>query len=375
LSRADAQIGLFFLAANAITHLSPVDDPWFSAHRNINHTTIYSQRSGTNETYVTHEFGSDSYVRVLACADQYQICNPKTDQCTPLDSAGSTIGHLPTLGINQYQKQTANIILSSGPGTFQSPEVVYVLGSDALLASRQLIPGSGSVPLPKNQWMVEVSSWFAISLAGLQQGVVEYATGPSPAYLMTGQIEDLYTPGDPNSTVMGTLCNSQKVKSTGEYQNFSVLGLCCILIGGSIIMLLSLNIETLAWYVQSKMNRGEEGRRQWMADSNFQVQRMLYEGRGYEKWKGQKDAVPVYLGDNLQFPVELVDGRFGLLRRRSTETIEGSGPKEEAGLTDQIKETGSENRTVTSFEGFAADEVSDQNVEAQSTVEMRAVPS
>jgi hypothetical protein len=176
------------------------------------------------------------------------------------------------LGLNEYQNQTAYLILSIGADPFTSDEVVSVLKSDALLASRQYTTASGLLqPLPNNQWMLEVSFWFAISLAGLQQAIVEYATGPSANHLLKGNTVPLNKIGDPSSPVTNAICNNQKIKSIGEYQNFSVLGLCCIIIIGGTIMLVSLYVESLIELAQRKMDRGWEGRTRWMADSNFQV--------------------------------------------------------------------------------------------------------
>jgi hypothetical protein len=309
LSRTDADTVLFFLGSNSINYISPVDDPWFAAHRH--HISSVPE---TENTWM-----SDAYIQVLACAEQYQICSPSTDRCSSLDTFLSTKQQLQQLGMNDYQNQTAFIIMDIGAASFGPSAIFEALGADALLATRQVIPSAGvSFSLPDNHWTLEVTSWFAIGLAGLQQSIVEYATGPSPDHLANGEGIPLSTLGDPHSAVTQAICASQMIKSPGGYQNFSVLGLFCILAIGGTIMLFSLNVESVVGFVQKKMDRGEEGRTRWIADSIFQVQRMMYEGRGYEKWEGQKDIVPVYLGGDLQFPVGLEDGKLGLKKGAAT---------------------------------------------------------
>lgn len=337
MNRTDADIILYFLAANSIEYASPVDDPWFSAHRNLSYNT----------------WASDSYQQALGCTDQYQICNPNTGQCYPLDGFHSEKPR-PQIGLNEYQNQTAAIIMDM-EAQISGPDVIEVLVQDALLASRlqQFVSGISS-PLPDHQWMLEVSWWFAITLAHLQQAIVEYATGPSPEHLLNGQAVPLHVKGDPNSTVTRAICNSQMIQSTGEYQNFSVLGLCCILVIGGTIMFVSLYIESLVGFVQRKLRMGQEGRSRWMADSYFQVQRMMYEGRGYGKWKGHMDTVPVYLGDDLQFSIELEDGRFELVKGKATEEMDmEASPEAKGGGVIEIVEAERRSGTTASLEEFS----------------------
>jgi hypothetical protein len=82
LDRTDADVSLFFLAANKMSYLAPVDDPWFSAHKGYNITQYTHNR--TNSSIVGYWY-TDYYVRVIACADQYRICNPSTNNCTALN--------------------------------------------------------------------------------------------------------------------------------------------------------------------------------------------------------------------------------------------------------------------------------------------------
>jgi hypothetical protein len=264
--------------------------------------------------------------------------------------------------MNDHQNQTAFIIMDIGAASFGPSAVFEALGADALLATGQVIPSAGvSFSLPDNHWTLEVASWFAIGLAGLQQSIVEYATGPSPEHLANGEAIPLSTLGDPHSAVTKAICASQMIKSPGGYQNFSALGLFCILAIGGSIMLFSLNVESIVGFVQTKMERGKEGRTRWIADSIFQVQRMMYEGRGYEKWEGQKDVVPVYLGEDLRLPVELEDGKLGLRKK----TAAGKISSEEEVV--KVKEISSRSKTTHPLKCLALEEPGKKDIAKMNT--------
>jgi hypothetical protein len=68
LQRPNTDLTLFFLSSNNIVYPLPVDDPWFSAHREARTTGVYQQ---------------DEPVRVLGCLSQMQYCDADTN-CEPL---------------------------------------------------------------------------------------------------------------------------------------------------------------------------------------------------------------------------------------------------------------------------------------------------
>jgi hypothetical protein len=227
--------------------------------------------------------------------------------------------------LNEYQNQTAALILDYVTENFTLDLLILALGANALSASSQIFGQGLSAALPNNQWQDEVTSWFAVSLAVLQQIFVEYATSPSPDHLINATPANLTTMGDLGSPVTRAICSNQKIRSNGDYQNFSVLGLCCILAIGGITILVSLLLDYLLGAVHRRMKLGREGRTRWMADSNLQVQRMMYEGRGYNKWQGHMDTVPVYLEE---LPVNLDGATFAFSQRVTTEKMEeASDPK------------------------------------------------
>lgn len=152
--------------------------------------------------------------------------------------------------------------------------------------------------------------------------------------------------GDLGSPVTRAICSNQKIRSNGDYQNFSVLGLFCILAIGGITILASLLLAYLLGAVHERMKLGREGRTRWMADSNLQVQRMMYEGRGYNKWQGHTDTVPVYLEE---LPVNLDGATFPFSQRVTTEKMEeASDPKQREIMTTEIEEASDTDQSLSS---------------------------
>jgi hypothetical protein len=175
-----------------------------------------------------------------------------------------------------------------------------------------------SAGLPDNQWMLEAESWFATSLAGLQQWGVKYVSGPGPDEVLSELSVNWTNDGSPETKA---LCGSQKIFANG-YQNFSVLGLCCILIVGWIVILVSLCLESIAASIQKKVNRGQERKIRWIADSDFRVQRMIYENSGYGGWEGHMDTVPVCIGGKLETRIDLEGGMLRLAKKGGVEKVE-----------------------------------------------------
>lgn len=82
-------------------------------------------------------------------------------------------------------------------------DVVQVFGAKAL-ASQSLVQGSQQLPLPLNQWQLDVSNWFNIVLAMYQAMFIVTAQGPTNPILK--QPDFLYTPQTAHERKM---CNSQ----------------------------------------------------------------------------------------------------------------------------------------------------------------------
>ncbi len=184
---------------------------------------------------------------------------------------------------------------------------VHSRGSNALRASETLDQGI-QIPLPNNQWMTEVSTWFAVSMAKLQQRTVQYATGPS--YVPKG-----LTLVGPENIYQERICNNTKIQSQSGTTSFSVLGVGIILIVGSVLIFTGLVLSTVMGFIRRKLHWQEYKSLQWTLDAKLQLQRLAYEEAGQGQWRGGTDSVPVTRrGDKLGMP-KTVNGKHPRLSR------------------------------------------------------------
>lgn len=218
LNRTDADVSLFLLASNSVIYEAPVTDPFYAASIPYDRPT----NDGTNFTY----YQPDQWVNALACTDQHQYCNPINKQCTPLTSfnlaSNALFGN--RISLNQAQMMTAlrlDLIIEFLT-TYSS---VRSRGANALRAS-ETVNDLSQIPLPNTQWMTEVSAWFAVSMAKLQQKIIEYATGP-------GFIPDGMYLSRPVG-IQEKMCKNQIVKSFSGTISFSVLGVAIIVLRSSL---------------------------------------------------------------------------------------------------------------------------------------------
>jgi hypothetical protein len=319
LNRTDADVSLFLLAGNFITYEEPVTDPFFTAT-----TPEYIPNvDGTNVTY----YISDRFVTALGCADQHQLCNPSNGNCTPLTGWTPARAHVRQLAFNDAQLDTALRIF----GTVQFVDTyssVNSRGASALRASETVDDHSSQIQLPDTQWMTEVSSWFAVSMAKLQQGIVQYATGP--AYIPQGS--SLVGPLNKHQEKM---CKNQKVRSQSGTTSFSMLGVAIILIVGSVLILTSLLLDTVVDFLRRQLHWKDYKSLQWTLDDKLQMQRMAYEEAGQGHWTGGASSYPVTRkGDKLGIP-EGVNSVHPLLSKtqRQYSDSENGAPEAEGLMT------------------------------------------
>lgn len=290
-----------------------MDDPFFSAHLA---NSLVSK--GDNLTW----YESDHYVNVLGCADQHQFCNPTNNQCTDLTGSMLVGKQISQIGMNAVQQMTFSRLLLSLNfiSTYYS---VNGRGSSSLRA-QETLSNLEQAPLPNNQWTIEVSSWFAVSMAHLQQSVVEYATGPS--HLVTGSY--LWQPQDAVNLAM---CKSQKVRNSFNTISFSLLGVAIILVVGALLILTNLVLDLVVGWVQRRWRIGDYRRLQWVLDDKLQLQRMAYEEAGVGTWSGTTDAVPVTeFGERFGLPA-------GIDAKHPRLSVRASGSSEEDGLMGSKK--------------------------------------
>ncbi|KAL3421694.1 hypothetical protein PVAG01_05850 [Phlyctema vagabunda] len=280
LSLPEADTTLLFLAQNALTYNNPVDDPMFAAHIED------SLPSGLVF------YRPDFFMSTMGCVDQYQYCNPAIvtkdglPTCTPLTSKYYVTQNISMLGLSDWQLSTITRINENM--FFSSMYYSAIgLGESSMLAS-QTVFDINQVSLPVNQWQIEAANWFNISLARLQQSLVEYAAGPTDL----GETGSVLSSNDAMDKL---LCHSQKVLNSGPFTNFSILGIAITFAVGGVLIFLGLTIDVLVSIVKSWIGKGEYSRLAWVLDEKFQLQRMAFEGKGWDEWvpESKADLIPV----------------------------------------------------------------------------------
>ncbi|KAG9238377.1 hypothetical protein BJ875DRAFT_513005 [Amylocarpus encephaloides] len=270
--RTDADVTIFFLAQNTIKYTHPNSDPMFSA------SSRYDDGTEHSSTYQA-PFDSDRYLTAVGCIDQYQFCNPAQAnsngaRCGPIEPYLRLNETVKSLGFNDNQLATAEILLQSTLGMSRVATTGTVLKAEnTVYQLRQ------EARLPANQWQIEVAGWFAYVLAALQQNVVDYSSGPKN---ITEQGGILRTP---TSLAEKAACRRQMVRNAHGYQNFSMVGVVVIVILSSVLIFLGWTVDTLFGVMQSILQH-HHARLTWIEDGYLQLQRMAYEGAGYNNVGG-----------------------------------------------------------------------------------------
>lgn len=249
IEQTDADLYLFHLSYTG-NYLEPVDDPWFAAHQPF----VFSTSAGN--TVVTYT--RDKPITTVGCTEQHQLCNTHT--CTPLLGFEQVQDHITAhLSLTPKQNVTYNQlswnIACSGLDQIASS---LALGSTPLLATQKRQNGrhTTSVPLPDYQWKLELANWESITRAHLQRLTAESQTGQIAA-----QPEYLLAPATESEK---WLCQNLMIRSS-TYQSFSVLALSILVSVGTLVILLSLTIESISAWLFRSIGRGETGNDIWRA--------------------------------------------------------------------------------------------------------------
>lgn len=182
LESPKSTLNLIFLSFTGY-FIGQSDDLWIPGHKNLS-------VSMNDPGYPAHDrtlYMPDNQVSVLACTDQHQVCNPNRgtddhDQCSELLAwegvadilLGDAASDKKTLLDTRNQRTTADVIMmaSLAGETYQMIPFFHA----PLLASDYAVVKL-SKPLPKDQWVIEATNWFATSLNIIQRYVTETATG------------------------------------------------------------------------------------------------------------------------------------------------------------------------------------------------------
>lgn len=277
LSRVDADVSLIGIAANSLLFDAPCWDPIFRATDPI-----------TDSSDTVYAF--DGYVTFIACAEQYQICNPVNSKCTALGGTSQLDANASSLDMNPRQNATFYRLSSSTQwsGLYYQ---VDVRGSNALIAQESVITQNlEQFPLPNGQWIVEVQGWFESGLAMIQQDVQSYPIGRLSAVSAGMQIIEPVTIEEKD------MCKNQISRfARGNTVSFSVLGLCLTTVIGGLMILLSFAVEPLTERIAFSRGRGKVFSRyiSWVLDDHLQLFRLVTQLSGMIKWTGTMSSIPI----------------------------------------------------------------------------------
>jgi hypothetical protein len=260
---------------------APVNDPWFSAHRNA---TLYQSASNLTKTVYTR----DRSIGTVGCTEAHQFCANKGSSCTPmlgLEQVNQYLFDRKYLGWSPRQNATFQRLWQASADASLTSFPSLLIQRDIPLLAKSQSSDPVVLALPDNQWELEMQYWHNISLAQLQRSFVEYGTGQIAAN--TDYLDKASTPEDI------WLCENLVVRGT-VFQNFSVLALVFLIASGLLITILSFFIEDLVIALRKKSERNSALNGMWAANETLQLQRMLYDRLGQGTWSGKR--VPVTEG-------------------------------------------------------------------------------
>ncbi|KAK1990167.1 hypothetical protein LX36DRAFT_664486 [Colletotrichum falcatum] len=279
-------VTLMLIAPNSVVHLARNDDPVFGASIPI--------ELGDGDV----AYRPNRYVSPVACADRHRVCNPNNGVCTPPQGGAETVRNARgrDIGLNPVQLATVDRMgLHFAASTFH--HLIWTR-TQSFLKAQELVADLMQLPLPPNQWEIEMASLFADNLAKMQHHVLEYVTGPSLA--VGGTVEKAWEPVGSSSearedyygAAQEDMCHGQKTRDPQGTINFSVAGLSLLLGLGSLFVALSYSLESVTRALQQKTGLGVRKAKRWERDESLQVMRMLFELKDAGTWMGSTDCFP-----------------------------------------------------------------------------------
>jgi hypothetical protein len=227
LLRPDADGVIVFLSGNGVYFPEPMDDGWYKATDVLGDFHLgetWQTQIGETLLYKFTEAASP-----LGCIEQWQWCNSAYQDspgngsaCGPLASfTDSLYGAAPFFNLTGDELLSVTRSNSSSPAaqrivwqallqSLSSTNIASILtklGSKSL-ASQSLMSSGAQLPLPSNQWQLDVTNWWNIILALLQTTYVDSAQGVTQSDLSQFQER----PSTPEEIKM---CNNQ-VRSMGH---------------------------------------------------------------------------------------------------------------------------------------------------------------
>lgn len=301
LQRTDADITICYVAQNSVRYVAPVYDPFFWANGSV----------ADDSNGVPVYWGSNLF-NAIACLEQVQFCNPNNELCTNITHAEGAFRQSSGLGLNTYQWTTVNRTAVLLGLTDIGWLGLDSLGGQGLLARDFAFGDIFSAHLPSDQWQKEVKLWFATGLALLQGHILRFLDRID---LSSPEVYGRYLTHVPLDKLSGREreaadynCHNQKITTTGQFQNFQLLGVLIVIVSCVFIILISLFLELTVGYVRrywvSKDGQARQLAREM--DNQFWLLRMSLEGAGVSGWRrgGRKmdSSIPIMENTHMVHP-------------------------------------------------------------------------
>ncbi|KAI9783542.1 MAG: hypothetical protein M1839_003712 [Geoglossum umbratile] len=250
--RSDADTSIYFLTPNHVLYQSPVYDPYFLSGESYTDTVI--DRTFFAQAYLLSDV-------------------------------------IPSMGFNPTQLAAIFRIIES-LSTTRMVNSPLARGAAALLASKSVTAGLLQTgQLPKDQWRLEVTNWFAMSLAKLQQATIDFAAGPSSPDLL----KYLSPPTDTDTI---RLCSNQRVRMSRHTVNFNFAAILVVICLGLPILILGITLNKCCDYV-GRTRGMHRLRLEWTMDEALNLQRLGYEAAGISTWERADSSYPHTVVDPL----------------------------------------------------------------------------
>ncbi|KAI1766532.1 hypothetical protein GGR53DRAFT_518925 [Hypoxylon sp. FL1150] len=283
LSAPGSELSLLFLEANSVLYENKLGDPWYEATKPMAKIRYYYD----NSTRVL--YGANTPASPLACISREQYCKVDADsnarRCTdltgPLDLAYTARDVFPDEGSwNRFNWFYS--CMASAPSMLI--EIFMML--ELTLLSRSTLQSGYQTSLQDRSWQSEVEYWFATIMSALQRVVSDAAAG--------GDVgpDDLKWLQKPNLTEEWKLCESQKVRSP-YHTSFSLFGILFILCFGSLTIILSVSLDSLARIVGKYRKSDQNSSLEWALNETLQLQRLAHEELGIGPWSRGAKTIPL----------------------------------------------------------------------------------
>ncbi|PVH97708.1 hypothetical protein DM02DRAFT_673935 [Periconia macrospinosa] len=286
LDQSDGRLSILFMDAPETYHLNKVEDPWIYATKELNFTP-----SAPNPEKNASLFISDDVPQAIGCTTQVYVCNPQLFENQRCLSIFSVIDDNEVSEIWPKTEDRMAVLGAAGAplGFFSmalEPELFYSTpGVPSTLAGLTLFGAVQADYLPADQWQKEMEYHFQVTLASIQNSMIDVMTGKAPW-------TPLGSESCKNEDNCRKICGYQRVKSTGFY-SFSVLAIVIILVFGGILMLLAAFLDQILATLSHRYSRFVYPLLEWRSNSILQLQRSVHENLGLGTWSHASDDVPV----------------------------------------------------------------------------------